>query len=85
MDKLTEKEAVEAAKVAPIKRQPYQQLDDRPIRLGDEVIVFDKDDSPIKGVVRSVKKGVLGIEVVSYVQLLVLQLLWYRNLLAIYF
>ena len=65
MDKHIEKEVVEAAKVAPIKRQSYQQLDDRPIRMGDEVIVFDKDDSPIKGVMKSVKKGVLGIEVVS--------------------
>ena len=72
MDKLIEKEAaVEAARVAPVKQQSFQQQDDRPIRLGDEVIVFDKDGHPIKGVVRSVKKDVLGIEVVSCIQLLI--------------
>ena len=68
MDKLIEKEAVEAAKVAYVKRQSSQQQDDKPIRLGDEVTVFDKDGYPVKGVVRSVKKNVLGIEVVSCIR-----------------
>ena len=67
MDKLTQKEAVEAAKIAPIKRQSSQQQDDKPFKLGNEVKVFDKDGHPVKGVVRSVKKNILGIEAVSHI------------------
>ena len=67
MDKLTRKSAVEAAKGAAVKKQLSRPEDDKPIRLGDEVKVFDKDGHPIKGIVRSVKKNVLGIEAVSYI------------------
>ena len=65
MDKLTQKSTVDAAKGAPVKKQPPQPEDDKPIRLGDEVTIFDKNGHPIKGIVRSVKKNVLGIEAVS--------------------
>ena len=50
--------------VAPVTKHS-SQLDDKPIRLGDEVIIFDKNAHPIKGIVRSIKKNVLGVEVVS--------------------
>ena len=66
MDKLTQKHSAEAAKGAPVTRQSPQPQDDKPLRLGDKVIVFDKDGNPIIGTVRSVKKGVIGIEAVSY-------------------
>lgn len=65
MDKLTQKSTVEAAKVVPIKNQSPQT---QPFKIGDKVKVFDKDGHPIKGVVKSTKKGVLGIETVSFVQ-----------------
>lgn len=65
MDKLTQKSAVDAAKGAPVKKQLPQPKDDKPFKLGDEVTVFDKNGQPIKGIIRSVKKDVLGIEAVS--------------------
>ena len=65
MDQLTQMCAVDAAKVTPVKRQPSQPEDDKPFRLGEEVTIFDKNGCPIKGIVRSVKKKVLGIEAVS--------------------
>ena len=66
MDKLTQKAVAEAAKVTTVIKQLSQPEDGKPFRLGDEVAVFDKDGHPIKGIVRSVKKNVLGIEAVSY-------------------
>ena len=54
------------AKFTFVKSQLFLPQDDKPIRLGDEVKVFDKDGNPIKGTVRSFKKNVLGIEAVSY-------------------
>ena len=66
MDKLIQKRSAETAKGAAVTKQSPQPQDDKPLRLGDKVIVFDKDGRPIKGTVRSVKKNVLGIEVVSY-------------------
>ena len=65
MDKLTQKSTVAAAKGTPVKKQPPQPEDDKPIRLGDKVTVFDKNGHPIKGIVRSIKKNILGVEVVS--------------------
>ena len=61
MDKLTQKE-----KVAYTKKQTPQPEDDKPFRLGEQVKVFDKNGISFKGTVRSIKKDVLGIEVVSY-------------------
>ena len=66
MDKLVQKDAAKVAKGAAVIRQAPQPQDDKPLRLGDEVKVFDKDGNPIKGTVRSLKKKVLGIEAVSY-------------------
>ena len=66
MDKLTQKSAVDVAKVTSVIKQSSQSGDDKPFRIGDEVTVFDKNGHPINGIVRSVKKNVLGIEAVSY-------------------
>lgn len=66
MDKLSQLSAVETAKAVPVKGQLPQSQDDKPIRLGDEVTVFDKDGHPFKGTVRTFKENVLGIETVSY-------------------
>ena len=66
MDKLAQKRSTKAAKVATVTKQSPQPQDDKPLRLGDKVIVYDKDGHPITGIVRSVKKNVLGIEAVSY-------------------
>ena len=41
---------------------------DKPIRLGDRVEVFNKNSIPFKGTIRSMKKHVLGIEMVSYIR-----------------
>ena len=66
MDRLIQKDAAEAAKGAAVKRQSPPPQDDESIRIGEKVTVFDKDGDSIKGTVRSLKKDVIGIEVVSY-------------------
>jgi len=68
MDKLTKKFTVVAAKLAPVKSQLPRPQDDKPFELGDKVKVFNKHGVPIKGIVKTIKKGVLGIEAVSYMQ-----------------
>ena len=68
MDKLTQKSTAEAAKGISVENQSPKPENDRPIKLGYEVMVFDKYGTPIKGTVRSVKKNVLGIETVSYLR-----------------
>ena len=66
MDKLFQKCTVEAAKLALVKSQLPQPQDDKPFEVGDKVKVYDKHGFPIKGIVKTIKKGVLGIEAVSY-------------------
>ena len=86
MDKLTQKSTVDAAKGAPVKKQLPQPENDKPFRIGDEVIVFDKNGNPIKGIVRSVKKNmnVLGIEAVSYIFMHKIETISLYNKLMIY-
>ena len=74
MDKLTQKESFEAAKLVHAKKELPQpeddkpfKVDDKPFKLNDRVRVFNKDGNPCKGTVRSIKKDILGIETVSCV------------------
>ena len=67
MDKLTQKESFEAARVAHAKRELPKSEDDKPFKVDDRVRMFDKGGNPFKGTVRSIKKLVLGIETVSCV------------------
>ena len=70
MDKISQLSSIKAPKAVPVENQPLHSQNDKPIRLGDEVMVFDKDGHPFKGTVRSFKKDVLGIETVSCVVML---------------
>ena len=67
MDKLTQKESFEAAKVAHAKRESPQPKDDKPFKVDDQVRVFNKSGIAFKGTIRSIKKNILGIETVSWV------------------
>ena len=67
MDKLTQKKSFEATKVVHAKEESPQAEDDRPFKVDDRVRIFNKSGIAFKGIVRSIKKDVLGIETVSYV------------------
>ena len=69
MDKLTQKESFEAAKVAHAKRESPQPEDDKPFKVYDRVRIFNKNGIAFKGTVRSVNKDVLGIEAVSCISI----------------
>ena len=65
MDKISQLSAIKAPKAVPVKSQLLHSQDDEPVKLRDEVMVFDKDGHPFKGTVWFFKKDVPGIETVS--------------------
>ena len=70
MDKISQLSTIKAPKAVPVESQLLHSQDDKPIRLRDEVMVFDKDGHPFIGTIWTLKKDVLGIETVSCVVML---------------
>ena len=83
MDKLTDSDTVKAAKVTPTSDKSAlkalsKDKDGTPIRLGDYVMFYDKNNEKLRGIVRWIGTNksvqpdntpIVGIEAVSYSQI----------------